>query len=59
MTEETLMDQVAVTLDEREQPIENTERNNYLVRGSDLGAIQKDESWKKQYNYATFKEYLV
>jgi hypothetical protein len=32
-------------------------RNAYLVRGTELGAIQNDKSWKQRYNYATFEEY--
>ena len=46
-----------ITIDEREQRIEDAERNNYLVRGSELGAIRKAQSWRERYNHATFEEY--
>lgn len=52
------MDKItASTLDEREQRFETAERNNYLVRGAELGAIRDEQSWRARYNLATFEEY--
>ena len=49
------MDQT--TLDERERRIETAERDAYVVRGRELGAIRDDQSWRVRYNYPTFEEY--
>jgi hypothetical protein len=51
------MDQVTVTIEERERRIEDAERNNYLVRGRELAAIRDDHSWRQRYNCTTFEEY--
>jgi hypothetical protein len=46
-----------ISLEEREQRIEDAERNNYIIRGSELAAIRDSKSWKQRYNKATFEEY--
>lgn len=51
------MDQITATIDERERRIEEAERNNYFIRGTELGAIRDDQSWRTRYNYTTFEEY--
>jgi protein gp37 len=52
------MDQITTTLDERERRIEDAERNNYLIRGRELGAIRDDQSWRMRYNdISTFEDY--
>jgi protein gp37 len=51
------MDQMTITIDERERRIEEAERNNYLIRGLELAAIRDDQSWRSRYNYTTFEEY--
>jgi protein gp37 len=47
----------SATIEEREQRIEDAERNNYMVRGAELGAISSDKLWRERYNHATFEEY--
>jgi len=44
-------------LDEREQRIEQAERDAYVVRGRELAAIRDEQSWRARYNYASFDEY--
>lgn len=48
---------LAASIDEHERLIEAAERDGYLVRGRELGAIRDDQSWRARYNYATFEEY--
>ena len=52
-----MTDNTTTSLDEREQRIETAERDAYVVRGRELGAIRNDQSWKQRYNLATFEEY--
>jgi hypothetical protein len=51
------MDQSTATLEEREARIEEAERNNYIVRGRELGAIRDGEWWRRRYNFKSFEEY--
>jgi len=51
------MDQMTITIDERERRIEDAERNNYLIRGREFAAIRDDQSWRARYNHTTFEEY--
>jgi protein gp37 len=53
------MDQQPGTLEECERRIEEAERNSYIVRGTELGKIHADQSWRNRYNYQTFDEYCT
>jgi hypothetical protein len=44
-------------LDEREQRIEGAERDAYLVRGRELGAIRDDQLWRLRHNVGKFEKY--
>jgi protein gp37 len=48
---------LSALIDEHERKIETAERDSYLVRGRELGAIRDDASWRARYNHATFEEY--
>src|SRR6516164_3436460 len=50
------MNQDKVTLEEREQRIEDAERNNYLVRGGELAAIRAQMAGGTLFDHATTLE---
>jgi hypothetical protein len=58
MTVQSVVDNAdAAELDEREQRIENAERDAYLVRGQELRAIRDGKLYRLRYNFPTFIEY--